>query len=168
MEVPMTMIQSGRPEHGALTRRVWEIADQMLAQTGQFPRGRDVVDAYLREDPKRNEGTGFTQYSHWKKAQGAMAVRADADDMAAGDADGVMRVTVSSEGVLRLSPAMLQALDIPQGGVLAAEVADGQLTLVAPMTALRRIQRLAQKYRKPGESIVDGFLAERRAIWGET
>ena len=33
--------------------------------------------------------------------------------------------------------------------------------------AVRAVQTRMQKYKKPGESIVDRFLAERRALWGE-
>ncbi len=84
-----------------------------------------------------------------------------------GLADQVLRIDVTADGMMVLPRDVLQALEIPQGGVLAAEVTDGQLTLAAPMAALRRIQRLAQKYRTPDESVVDGFLAERRAMWGE-
>ena len=33
--------------------------------------------------------------------------------------------------------------------------------------AVRRIQSRMRKYKKPGESVVDQFLADRRALWGE-
>jgi len=32
---------------------------------------------------------------------------------------------------------------------------------------VREIQKAFAKYKKPGESVVDEFLAERRAMWGE-
>ena len=33
--------------------------------------------------------------------------------------------------------------------------------------AVRDFQARMRKYKKPGESIVDRFLAERRVLWGE-
>ncbi|MBC7157957.1 MAG: hypothetical protein H5U20_10665 [Rhodobacteraceae bacterium] len=167
----MTMTQSGRPEHGALTRRVWEIADEMLADRGTIPRGREVVDAYLREDPSRKEGTAFTQYSHWKKAHEAAgaAPRAQphpgADDVP--DAGEVMRFDVAADGTLRLPRGVMRGLDLPEGGVLSGRLVDGQLILVEPLVALRRVQKIARKYKVEGESVVDSFLAGRRSMWGE-
>ena len=33
--------------------------------------------------------------------------------------------------------------------------------------AARAVQARMLKYKKPGESIVDRFVSERRALWGE-
>lgn len=168
----MTMIQQGRPEHGALTRRVWEIADDLLARSGVVPRGREVVDAYMHEDPRRNEGTAFTQYSHWKKAQEAgNRPRPDAAVAAAPDAppapEDVLRIEVAADGTMRLPAGVLGGLGLPQGGVLSGRFENGQLTLVEPLVALRRVQEalmpVATRMRAEGRSVVDELIAERRA-----
>ena len=54
-----------------------------------------------------------------------------------------------------------------EDGRVTARVEAGELRLVSPAVAVRQIQARMQKFRKPGESIVDQFLAERRALWGE-
>lgn len=165
------MVQSGRPSHGQLTRRVWEIADKLMEEKGEIPRGREVVDAYLAEDPTRNEGTGFTQYSHWKRAQSGSkvggSVRGHVADETVPGPDDLLRIEVAADGTLRLPAGVMSGLQVPKGGILSARLEDGQLVLVEPMVALRRLQGIAQKYKKPGESVVDSFLAERRAAWGE-
>jgi hypothetical protein len=46
-------------------------------------------------------------------------------------------------------------------------VRDGELTLISRRAALRKVQDKMAKFKKAGESVVDEFLAERRAMWGE-
>lgn len=167
----MTMIQSGRPEHGALTRRVWEIADALQAAHGALPRGREVVDVYMREDPRRSEGTAFTQYSHWKRAQEAAGLARPAapapEPAEVPGPDEVLRLDVAADGMLRLPPGVLRGLELPEGGVLSGRLVNGQLTLVEPVVALRRVQAalrpVADRMRAEGRSIVDELIAERRA-----
>lgn len=81
--------------------------------------------------------------------------------------DAVLRIEVAADGTLRLPPGVLRGLEVPRGGVLSARLVEGRLTLVAPLVALRRAQRIAQKYKVEGRSVVDEFLAERRALWGD-
>ena len=50
---------------GSEKARIWQICDELYAQNGRVPSGREVVDIYVAEGG--NAGTGFTQYSHWKK-----------------------------------------------------------------------------------------------------
>lgn len=67
-----------------------------------------------------------------------------------------------------LIPAkMREAMLLGSPGRVTARVVDGELTIISPQAALRRVQKMAQKFKKPGESVVDEFLAERRAMWGE-
>lgn len=54
-----------RPGEGTKTGRVWEIADQLLKETGEMDR-TTVVTACIDEGINMN--TASTQYSHWKKA----------------------------------------------------------------------------------------------------
>lgn len=150
---------------GSEKARIWAICDALYEARGSMPSGREVVDAYVAEGG--NEGTGFSQYSHWKKAMLERGASAEAD---AGQQPGsvdVMSLYVSSDGRLLIPAAMRAAMVLPPDGRVTAEVIDGELRVVSPMAAVRRIQKIAQKYKKPGESVVDAFLAERRAMWGE-
>ena len=54
-----------RPGRGTITGRVWEIADELYAKTGEMNR-EAVVTACMEEGIKMN--TASTQYSHWKNA----------------------------------------------------------------------------------------------------
>ncbi len=52
-------------------------------------------------------------------------------------------------------------------GAVVARVDAGELKLSSPAVALARMQARFRKYAKPGESVVDRFLAERPAMWGD-
>ena len=54
-----------RPGKGTITGRVWEIADQLLQETGEMDRAA-VVTACIEEGLNMN--TANTQYTHWKNA----------------------------------------------------------------------------------------------------
>ena len=74
---------------------------------------------------------------------------------------------VSSDGRVLIPLDMREAMALGDDGRVAARVEGGELRIVSPATAVRRIQARMQKFKKPGESVVDQFLAERRALWGE-
>ena len=52
-------------------------------------------------------------------------------------------------------------------GRVTARVEAGELRVTSRRIAIRRMQRELSEYKSPGESVVDAFLAERRALWGE-
>ncbi len=54
-------------------------------------------------------------------------------------------------------------LGIEEGDALTLEVRDGELRVYSVLEGIRRIQKTAQKYKRPGESVVDEFIAEKRA-----
>ena len=148
----MTMVQTGRPAHGLLTRRVWEIADRLFAETGEMPRGRQVVDAYCAEDPSRNEGTGFTQYSHWKRAHLA-GERPEPE---------VEELRLTEAGTVRLPAEVLEALSIEPGAKLIATV-DGQSLRIEPASAaINRARALVRAFDTGSGSAADELIAERR------
>jgi hypothetical protein len=47
--------------------------------------------------------------------------------------------------------------------VVTAEIVDGEFRIISPMVALRRIRALALSCKRPGESVVDEFLADKYA-----
>ena len=151
----MTMIQTGRPAPGSLTGRVWEIADEIYAAEGRLPRGREVVDAYLGEDPSRNSGTGFTQYSHWKKArEGGLPSAEHSDD--------ARIVTVRSQGEISLPLDLLHALGVKVGDRLVVSQESGSLRLMSPSAALTHARKIVRAFDKGHGSPVDELLGERR------
>jgi AbrB family looped-hinge helix DNA binding protein len=82
--------------------------------------------------------------------------------------DGDAATLILREGGRVVIPAaMREALGVGPGDELLARVANGELRLTTRAAAIRRIQERLAKYKKPGESVVDEFLAERRAMWGE-
>lgn len=154
----MTMMQSGRPSFGLKTARVWEIADDMLAQDGRMPSGRAVVDAYLAEDPSRNEGTGFTQFSHWKRAQTGAAPRIIAR------ADGARaRLAVTAEGEIILPAAMVAALGLQPGEAVIVVPDADVLRVESARAALARARDLVRRFDSGTGSAADELLRERRA-----
>jgi AbrB family looped-hinge helix DNA binding protein len=75
----------------------------------------------------------------------------------------VHHVKVSKEGRI-LIPAIVRAdLGLQEGSGLSLRVENGEIRLYDRAQALRRAQAIAQKFKKPGESVVDEFLKERRA-----
>src|SRR3954447_6709991 len=72
------------------------------------------------------------------------------------------------EGGRVVIPAAMRAeMGVKPGDTLIANVEDGELKLISRRTALRKVQDSMARYRKPGESVVDEFLSERRAMRGE-
>jgi hypothetical protein len=82
-------------------------------------------------------------------------------------ADGYFALWIAADGRMTVPSVLREAMMLSPDGYVTAYVEDGELRVVSPLAAIRRMQRIAQKYKKPGESVVDEFLAERRAMWGE-
>lgn len=156
---------------GSQKARIWEICDTLLRERGAVPSGREVVDRYVAEGG--NEGTGFTQFSHWKRALsasggdpeqvGGLADAPVAFEPQAEAQDGYFPLRVTADGSLFVPSALRDAMMLDPDGRVTAHVEDGELRIISPLAAIRRIQRIAQGHRKPGESVVDELIAERRA-----
>lgn len=77
------------------------------------------------------------------------------------------RIRVGDGGRVVIPASMRAEMGVKPGDVLVAHVEDGELRLISPRAALDRVQGHMARYRKPEESVVDEFLAGRRAMWGE-
>jgi AbrB family looped-hinge helix DNA binding protein len=77
------------------------------------------------------------------------------------------KLKLSDGGRVVIPAAMREEMNVKPGDTLIAHVKDGELRLISRRMALRQVQAEMAKYKKPGESVVDEFLAERRAMWGE-
>ena len=154
-----------RPHPGTRTGRVWEIADEITREKGRRAERREVIERYVAESGNRN--TAGTQYQYWKQyhdAPGNAKVPAPSEGLR--DVDP-QPMKVSSDGRVLIPLEMREAMALGEDGRVTARVEAGELRIVSPAAAVRRIQARMQKFKKPGESIVDQFLAERRALWGE-
>ncbi len=152
----MTAVIKKRPLAGSATGRVWAIADELFARTGEIPKGRTVVDEYLRQDPAHNEGTGFTQFSHWKKAHQSHFKRAKPLVRPQG------ALQLGQDGSITLPLDIMRALDIGPGEKFSVQVKDGELRLVPARLALEKARALIREFDTGSGSPVDELIAERR------
>ena len=72
-------------------------------------------------------------------------------------------VKLSREGRVLIPASVRAALGLVEGSTLNLRVEDGEIRLVDRALALRRAQQIALKVKKPGESVVDELLQDRRA-----
>lgn len=78
------------------------------------------------------------------------------------------KVRVGPGGRIVIPAAFRDALGIAEGDTLIlSPEADGSVRLLTSRAALRRAQEIFRKYVPEGSNVVDEFLAERRAMWGE-
>ena len=55
-----------------------------------------------------------------------------------------------------------ESLGLSEGSELIVRIEDGELRLTTPAQALKQAQRALSALKKPGESVVDNFLADRK------
>jgi bifunctional DNA-binding transcriptional regulator/antitoxin component of YhaV-PrlF toxin-antitoxin module len=146
------MTSSMRPAPGTLTRRVWDIADQLSA--GDRPRARraDVIGAFVREGG--NPNTANTQYQLWKadfeaRHRQAAATRA-------------YNLQVKEGGRVLLPADLRNALGVSEGDALIARVVDDELRVMPQSVALRRARQLLRQSVPAETRLVDGLIEERR------
>ena len=72
-------------------------------------------------------------------------------------------LSVGRDGRILIPAEVRDAIGIKRGGKVVAEVRDGMLVIDTLEARLQRIQARLAPYRTPGESVVDEFIAERRA-----
>lgn len=77
------------------------------------------------------------------------------------------KLTVGPGGRVVIPAEVRRALGIEEGTTLMTWVEDDEWHVITSLAAIRRVQAIAARYERPGESVVDEFLAERRAMWGE-
>jgi bifunctional DNA-binding transcriptional regulator/antitoxin component of YhaV-PrlF toxin-antitoxin module len=77
------------------------------------------------------------------------------------------RVRLGEGGRFVIPAFMREEMGVKPGETLICHVVDGELRVRSYEDNLRRIQQEVSKLKKPGESVVGEFLAERRKLWGE-
>lgn len=76
-------------------------------------------------------------------------------------------VRVGPGGRVVIPAEMREAMNLDQGDAMLATLQGGELTLVTIKDRVRELQEITRKYVPEGVSLVDEFLAEKRAMWGE-
>jgi hypothetical protein len=96
--------------------------------------------------------------------QGAPFERpADDSEFIQARGDGLYRLVVRADGSILLPKDVLAAFNAEGGGVVMAQLDGDTFGLISSATAIRRIQEAVRRHARPGVSIVDEFIAERRA-----
>jgi AbrB family looped-hinge helix DNA binding protein len=72
------------------------------------------------------------------------------------------RLKVNENGRIVIPSAIRKALGIDVGDELIARVEEDELRITTVKRQIERAQRLVRKYVKPGRSLVDELIAERR------
>jgi len=73
-----------------------------------------------------------------------------------------IRVQVNENGRIVIPAAFRKALGIEMGGEVVLRLEHGELNITTQQHRIRRAQERARKYVKPGASLVNELLAERR------
>lgn len=168
----VSLAESRRP--GTPKRAVFEACDEHYRRTGRPPEGDEVRDAMVARGFNPNSVRSWISQwrTEWRDRRGQPAgTRGDRDasgpDRREPGSVGRTKLQIAGDGRLLIPQGLRDAMALDPSGAVTAEVVDGELRVVSPRAAIRRIQRIAQKYKKPGQNVVEEFLAERRAMWGE-
>jgi hypothetical protein len=79
----------------------------------------------------------------------------------------VLRLPVRDDGSVVLPSMALAALGLRPGGVAIAELEGDKLTVFSVSESIKRVQAMVRDLLPGGRSLVDEFIAERPALWGE-
>ncbi len=72
------------------------------------------------------------------------------------------RMRVNENGRVVIPASYRKALGIKAGDQVILSMADGELRITTVKRRIERAQRLVRNYVKPGTSLVDELIAERR------
>ncbi len=72
------------------------------------------------------------------------------------------RVQLGSGGRIVVPAEMRAAMNVSEGDILLAWVADGELRLLSQQTAVRKAQGIVRRHVPEGVSLVDELISERR------
>jgi AbrB family looped-hinge helix DNA binding protein len=69
---------------------------------------------------------------------------------------------LSREGRVLIPAELRRAVGLAENDAVSIYAEDGEIRIVGRLQAIRRMQERMAKYKKPGVSVVDELLAERR------
>ena len=74
----------------------------------------------------------------------------------------IQRGKIISGGRVQLPADVRRQLELSEGDTILIEVVDGEIHLRPLPAAIRRIQERMKPFIRPGESVVDELIADRR------
>lgn len=146
-----------RPAKGTATERVWAIADDISRKQGARARRRQVIEKYVAEGG--NPNTASTQYYYWSQKYAPSDAEQDAPDRGR---QNFIQVRVEPNGRVLIPAVLREQMDLGEDGKAAARVVDGELRLISPRMALRKLRERARQLVPDGGSVVAEFIAEKR------
>ena len=69
---------------------------------------------------------------------------------------------MTKEGRVLIPAALRKSLGLSPDDTLSVYELDGEIRIVSRVQALRQMQKRLAKYKRPGESVVDEFIREKR------
>ncbi|MBU0581984.1 MAG: AbrB/MazE/SpoVT family DNA-binding domain-containing protein [Alphaproteobacteria bacterium] len=73
------------------------------------------------------------------------------------------RLQIGAGGRIVIPAEMRAAMGVAEGDTLIARVVDGELSLLSPDAAIRKVQHLVRQHVPEGVSLVDELIQDRRA-----
>lgn len=73
-----------------------------------------------------------------------------------------VHLTMAENGRVLIPAEIRAALGLKAGGRIVARIDDGALVIEPLESAIRRVQAQMKAYAKPGESLVEELIADRR------
>ena len=75
----------------------------------------------------------------------------------------ILQTRMSKEGRVLIPVEFRRSLGLKPDEALHVYEVDGELRIVSRLQGIRRAQAIAAKYQPPGASVVDAFIADKRA-----
>jgi hypothetical protein len=163
---PERMAEIARPYSTVSDRiRALDAAGAPRAEIAKFLGKRYQHVRNVLEGDKQRGGYTLGQADlSGVQEQGAPFVRpADDREFIQSRGEGVYRLVVRPDGSILLPKEILTAFNAEGGGVVMAHLDGETFGLISSATAIRRVQDAVQRHARPGVSVVDEFIAERRA-----
>ena len=74
----------------------------------------------------------------------------------------MLETRMTKEGRVLIPAEIRRSLGLRPDEPLQIYTVDGELRIVSRLQGIRRAQAIAAKYKQPGHSVVDEFIAEKR------
>jgi hypothetical protein len=132
------------------------LADQITARKGRLAKRAEVMNAFVSEGG--NPNTASTQYSQWR----ADSERREASRSVVARSD-TTTLTIAPDGRLLIPLEWRRRMMIGPDGRVSASFENGELRLMAPLAALRRLQEVVKQMDRGQGSVVAELIADRRA-----